>query len=125
MTGLLKQLHVTLAILTALSFSFRGLLMLRGSDLLHARWLRVAPHIIDTLLLASGLALAVLLYHAFYYQAWLLAKLAAIVVYILLGTVALKRGRSKGVRSLALLASLAVLAYIFAVAITRSPAPFA
>ena len=52
-------------------------------------------------------------------QAWLTAKVLALVVYIVLGTVALKRGKTRGVRAFALLAALATFAYIVAVALTR------
>lgn len=124
MLPFIKNFHVTFAYLTAAFFIVRGLLMLVDSPSRHRKWMRIAPHVIDTLLLASGLWLAVNMYSVFYHQPWLLAKLAGIVAYIILGTIALKRGRTKGIRFLALLGALAVLAYIFAVALHKSPVPF-
>lgn len=122
---LVKQAHVTFAVLTVLSFSGRGALMLYASRLPGNKWIRVAPHVIDTLLLLSGLILAVALFGAgFYRQPWLAAKLLAVVVYILLGRVALKTGRSRARRALAFAGSLALLGYILAVAVSKTPLPF-
>lgn len=119
--ALLRQAHVTLAVLTALGFALRGYWMLVGSPRLAAGWVRVAPHVVDALLLASGIAMAVGLSISPMVHPWFAAKLAGIIVYIGLGTVALKRGRSYRVRLAALSASLIVLAYIAAVALTRNP----
>jgi uncharacterized membrane protein SirB2 len=119
--ALLKQAHVGLAILTALGFVVRGYWMLMESPRLRARWVRIVPHVIDALLLASGITMAVGLAISPMARPWLAAKLVAVVIYIGLGTVALKRGRTYGQRVAALSASLLVLAYIVAVAITRNP----
>ncbi|MEX2524176.1 MAG: SirB2 family protein [Gammaproteobacteria bacterium] len=124
MLSFIKELHVTLAVLTAVLFIYRGVLMLAGSGRLHRKWLRITPHIVDTFLLASGLWMAIRYYSAFYYQPWLLVKLAAIVAYIVLGAIAIKRGRTKMIRILAFLGSLLILAYIFSVAVNKTPVPF-
>ena len=81
------------------------------------------PHVVDTLLLTSALVLVFWSGQYPFVQAWLTAKVLALVVYIVLGTIALKRGKTKGVRSFALLAALATFAYIVAVALTRNAAP--
>ena len=52
---------------------------------------------------------------------WLAIKLLAIVVYIVIGSIALKRGRTRGQRVAALVLSLLVLVYIFAVALRHDP----
>ena len=118
---LLKQLHVALALLTALSFCVRAGWMLSGSSLLHARWTRRLPHVVDTLLLATGIALAIELSISPLAHPWLAAKLLAVGAYVLLGSVALKRGRSYHARVTALLLSLLLLAYIFSVALHHDP----
>jgi uncharacterized membrane protein SirB2 len=82
---------------------------------------RIVPHVNDTVLLAAGVWLAVALRQAPGTSPWLTAKLAALVVYIVLGTLALRPGRPKGVRVAAWLAALAVFGYMVAVATTRSP----
>jgi uncharacterized membrane protein SirB2 len=121
----IKHLHVTFAALSGIFFLLRGLLMLADSPLLLRRWIRMAPHVVDTALLASALALVFLSGQYPFVQAWLTAKLIALVAYIVLGSIALKRGKTKGVRAFALFAALATFAYIVAVALTRQAAiPF-
>lgn len=115
----IKHLHIIFAVLSGSFFLLRGLWMLVDSPLLQRRWVRVAPHLVDTLLLASALGLVFWSGQYPFVQDWLTAKVLALLVYIVLGTVALKRGRTKGVRAFAWLAALAVFAYIVAVALTR------
>jgi uncharacterized membrane protein SirB2 len=118
---LLKWVHVGAATLSIAGFVARGALMLAGSPVLEARLVRVAPHVIDTLLLASALWLAVLVGEYPFVHGWLTAKLLALVVYIALGIVALRRGRSRRVRAAALAGALATAGYIVSVAVTRDP----
>jgi uncharacterized membrane protein SirB2 len=118
----IKHLHVTCAVLSGSFFMLRGLWMLTDSPLLQRRWVRVVPHVVDTLLLATALLLVFWSGQYPFVQPWLTAKVLALVAYIVLGTVALKRGRTKGVRTLALAAALAVFSYIVAVALTRQAA---
>ena len=119
-----KYLHVTCAILSGSFFLLRGFWMLADSPLLQRRWVKTLPHVVDTLLLSSALVLVFWSRQYPFVQLWLTAKVLALVVYIVLGTVALKRGKTKGVRAFALLAALAVFAYILAVALTRHAAVF-
>jgi uncharacterized membrane protein SirB2 len=121
---LLKQVHVACAALSVVGFALRGALMLRDSVLLKSRLARVAPHVVDTLLLASAIALSWQSGQYPFAQSWLTAKLLALVAYIVLGTVALKRGRSKNVRTVAFYLALFVVLYIVSVAVTRDPAGF-
>jgi uncharacterized membrane protein SirB2 len=118
---LLKQLHVACAILSVIGFAIRGALMLRDSPLLASRLARIAPHVVDTVLLASAIALAWLGGQYPFAQSWLTAKVLALVVYIGLGTLALKRGRSKAARATAFALALATVLYIVSVALTRNP----
>jgi len=120
---LLKTVHVGCALLSAAGFMTRGAWMLTESPLLGARLTRVLPHIVDTLLLAAGVGLAWRSHQYPFAQPWLTAKLTALVLYIVLGSVALWRGRSRATRLGALLAALAALTYIFAVALTRQALP--
>jgi uncharacterized membrane protein SirB2 len=121
---LVKQIHVICAMLSVTGFALRGALMLRDSVLLQSRLARVAPHVVDTLLLASAVALAWQSGLYPFAQAWLTAKLFALVAYIVLGTVALKRGRTRAVRAGAFALALATALYLFSVALTRNPAGF-
>lgn len=98
--------------------------MLAASPMLDRAWVKTLPHLVDALLLASALGLAGWS-HQYPGQApWLTAKVAALVAYIVLGAVALKRGKSLRVRAAALAAALLTFMYIVAVATTKHPLPF-
>jgi uncharacterized membrane protein SirB2 len=120
----LKALHVGCVIASISGFALRGALMLLDSPLLQARFARIAPHVVDTLLLASALWLAALIGQYPFVQGWLTAKVLGLVAYIVLGTVALKRARSKPVRAAAFALALLAAAYIVSVALTRDPLGF-
>lgn len=111
-----------LALLTIAGFLLRGYWMMRASPLLRHRVTRVAPHIIDTLFLASGIALVFTINLPVLQSGWLLAKLAGLVIYIGLGMTALRFGRSPEGRMLAFVGAAATFAYIVGVAYAKSPA---
>ncbi|BDT57502.1 SirB family protein [Massilia varians] len=117
----LKHLHVSFVALSGLLFLVRGIWMLRASPNLAQRWARIVPHIVDTLLLASAIGLAVVSHQYPGQMPWLTAKVVGLVAYIVLGTIALKRGRTQGVRTAAFVGALACFAYIVAVAVTKNP----
>lgn len=117
----LKATHIACAILSIAGFALRGPMMFAGSPLLAARFVRVAPHVVDSVLLASALALAWLSGQYPFAQGWLTAKVLALVAYIALGTVALKPGRSRVARRTAFVLALATALYIVSVALTRDP----
>ena len=117
----LKQLHIACVVLSYAGFVVRGVWMMRGSPLLAARWVRVVPHMNDTLLLASAIALAMMSGQYPLQQAWLTAKVIALVLYIALGMVALRAGRGQALRIAAWSAAQLVFLYIVAVALTRNP----
>jgi uncharacterized membrane protein SirB2 len=119
---LLKIVHVGCAALSLSGFVLRGAWMWRGSPCLKARVTRVLPHVIDSLLLAAGIALAVRARQYPFVAPWLTAKLAALILYIALGSIALKYGRNRRQRFWAFVAAILVFAYIIAVAITRHAA---
>jgi uncharacterized membrane protein SirB2 len=121
---LVKYVHVGSVVLSIAGFIARGALMLAGSPLLQARFVRVAPHVVDTVLLASAAWLALMLQQYPFVHGWLTAKVLGLLAYIVLGTVALRRGRTKGVRAAALAGALLAAAYVVAVALTRHPLPF-
>lgn len=112
---------MSLAALSLLLFTLRGAWMLAESPLRDARWTRIAPHIIDTLFLATGLWLAIRIGQYPFVQPWLTAKVFGLVAYIILGSIALKRGRTRAIRGAAFVAALAVFAYIVGVARARHP----
>lgn len=124
MIALFKHLHMTFALLTLISFFVRGIWMLLGkSSMLQKRWVKIAPHIIDTVLLVSAVVLAVLMSYSPTAHPWLMAKIVALLLYIGLGLVAFKHSRP-AVRLTAWLAALAVFFYIVSVAFSKDPMGF-
>jgi uncharacterized membrane protein SirB2 len=122
--ALIKHLHLATIVVTLALFLLRGVWMLMDSPRLQARWTRIVPHINDTLLLASGIALAVLMQQYPLVHGWLTAKLFALIAYIALGTLALRRGKTKAQRVTAWIAALLVFGYMLAVARAHDPLPF-
>ncbi len=121
---LVKYVHVGSVVLSIAGFIARGGLMLAGSPLLRARFVRVAPHIVDTVLLASALILAWMLQQYPFVHGWLTAKVIGLLAYIVLGVVALRRGRTRVQRVGAFAGALLAAAYVVAVALTKNPLPF-
>jgi uncharacterized membrane protein SirB2 len=115
----MKHLHVTCVVLSIGGFVARGVLMLADSPRRHAHWLRVVPHVNDTVLLAAALTLTVLTGQYPFVDAWLSAKVFGLIAYIVLGSVALRDGPSKRIRAAAWLSALLVFAYVAAVALNR------
>lgn len=120
----LKHLHVTCVAISGTGFFLRGLLMLADSPLLQQRWLRTVPHVNDALLLAAAIGLALVTAQYPFVQPWLTAKIFGLIGYIILGSVALKAGRTREQRIGAWLAALATFGYVVSVALTRDPAGF-
>ena len=121
---LLKNIHVTCVVLSLSGFFARGVLMLVESPLLKAPWVRITPHAVDTVLLASAIALAATIQQYPGFHGWLTAKVIGLIVYIVLGVVALKRGKTRAVRIAAWIAALVVFAYVVSVAMTKHPLGF-
>lgn len=120
-----KHVHVGCVALSYAGFFARGLLMIHGAPLLNARWVRIAPHAVDTVLLASAIVLVVMSRQYPFIESWLTAKVLALILYIVLGTIALRRGRTMHERVAAWTAAQIVFLYMVAVAVTRSALPWA
>jgi len=120
----LKTLHLTTIALSLALFVLRGLWMIAESPRLQARWARIVPHLNDTVLLVSGISLAYTLGLSPLEHGWLAAKIVALLAYIMLGTIALKRGKTRGQRIAAWIAALLVFGYMVAVAVAHDPVPF-
>jgi uncharacterized membrane protein SirB2 len=119
----LKHLHALTVVITLALFLLRGFWMLVDSPRLQAHWLRIVPHGNDTLLLFAAIAMLGVGGLNPLQNPWIMAKIIGLLAYIALGTVALKRGRTKAIRVKALIAALGVFAYIVAVALTKQVIP--
>ena len=119
----LRALHITCAGLSIAGFALRWVWMLMDSRLVAARATKIVPHVVDTLLLLSAIALVAIIGFG-PNAAWLSAKIAGLVVYIVLGTFALKRGRTKGARAVFGVLAIVVFAFVASVARTHDPLGF-
>ncbi|MCC5857647.1 MAG: SirB2 family protein [Ectothiorhodospiraceae bacterium] len=120
----IKAVHQASAGLSLALFFLRGIWMLGWPGLLRARWVRIVPHVIDTALLTSAVLLAWMAQQYPFVHGWITAKVVALLIYIGLGTIALKRGPTRTVRLAAWLAAIAVFLYIGAVAFSKQVIPF-
>lgn len=120
----IKHLHMGAVALSALGFGARGLASLNGAAWVRSRTAKILPHIVDTVLLASAIALAALLRLNPAHTPWLLAKIVGLLLYIGLGMLALRPTLSRPVRASAGLGALLVLGWIASVAMSKSPLGF-
>ena len=120
---MLKLIHIALAYLTVFGFVVRGIWVLTDSPLRQQKWVRIVPHVIDTGLLALGVALMVTLSLS-PWSGWLAAKLLGLLAYIGFGVVTM-RASSRPLQLVGFAGALICVGYIFAVAFTRSAWPFA
>lgn len=120
----IKHLHMLLAVVSILGFILRGVWMMRGSALLEKRVVRVLPHVVDTLLLLTAIALSVMIAQYPFVAGWVTAKVVGLVAYIVLGVIALRRGRTLGIRMLAFAGAIVVFAWIASVAVSKTPSGF-
>ena len=118
----LKYVHIALAIFSISGFLIRGFWMMADSALLGHKAVRIAPHVVDTVFLISGIALVLQLAFPVLQSPWLLAKFAGLVVYVLLGAIALRRGPTMAIRCVAFVGALSAFAYIVGAAVSKSPA---
>lgn len=116
-----RAVHIGCALVSIAGFALRGYWMATSNPLLQRRLSKVLPHLVDTLLLASAIAMLVMWRLSPLQADWLLAKIMALLVYIGLGMVALRFGRSRPVRITAWLAALGTALYIVSVAYNKSP----
>ena len=120
-----KHVHIVCVVLSISGFCLRGWLMMKKSVLAgrqpERRWLRILPHVNDTILLAAALTLMVLIGQYPFVDAWLTVKIFGLITYIILGSLALKPGRSPRLRVAAGVAAIAVFGWIVSVALTKHP----
>ena len=117
----LRHLHIGCAVLSIGLFALRGALMLADSPWQGNVVLRYLPHAVDTVLLTSALMLTTVIRQYPFSTGWLTAKVVLLVAYILLGSTALRRGRTKPVRVAALIGALLAVGYLVTVARAHHP----
>ncbi len=119
-----KEIHILCVLVTFVGFIGRGILIMRRSPVMSQRWLKIVPHVNDTLLLATAIYLAVQLNIAPWDTLWLGVKLVLVLLYIGLGMVVMRPRFSFKTRITLWVVGLVVFAYIVSIALTKSVTPW-
>jgi uncharacterized membrane protein SirB2 len=117
----IRAVHVAAVIASGMLFLLRGFAVQLGAKWAMAAPLRYLSYTIDTVLLTAALMLVTILHQYPFVQGWLTAKVLLLIVYVVLGSFALKRGRTRAVRISCWVAAL--LVYLFIVSIARAHSP--
>ncbi|MDH2917160.1 MAG: SirB2 family protein [Gallionella sp.] len=120
---MLKAIHITCVALSYSLFLLRGIWLMRHSPIMRQRWLKIAPHSIDTILLTSAILLAWQLGYTPFNSPWLAAKILALLLYIGLGMLAFRFAKTDSMRLVAWLSAQLAFFYIVAAAVTHDPFP--
>lgn len=115
----LKHIHVSLVVLSVSFFVLRYYWRFRATARLQERWIKIAPHVLDTVLLASAIGLMVSSGHYPIQQIWLSAKIIALIGYIVFASFALKRAKTSTSAHLYFLAALSCISYMVWLARTK------
>lgn len=117
----IRWLHIAAVIGSGSLFALRGVMMLARSRFANHPALRVMSVVIDTILLGAALLLVAIIHQYPFVHTWLTAKVVLLAVYIVLGHMALKRGRSRAARAVSYVAALIVFGYIVGIARLHDP----
>jgi uncharacterized membrane protein SirB2 len=121
---MLKNIHIFSVLISFTLFFIRGLWVMRGSAMMHQKWVKIVPHVNDTILLGTAIALTISIGQYPFVEGWLTAKLLALVAYICLGVEAFRLAKTDMGRAAAWLAALVVFLFIVSVAMTKAPFGF-
>jgi len=121
---LVKNIHIACVASSYALFFLRGVWLIQGSSIMRQRWVKIVPHVTDTLLLASAITLAIGTRQYPGVDAWLTAKVTGLLFYIGLGMMAFRFGKTMRARISAWVAAQMAFFYIVAVALTHNPLPF-
>lgn len=117
----LRTLHIACVLLSGALFFARGTSVLAGAAWPMRTPVRLTSYAIDSVLLAAALGLAAILPVTLFANGWLTAKIVLLLVYIALGTFALKRARTQRGRALCFVGAVAVFLFMISVARAHHP----
>ena len=124
MYEIVKHIHFTAIALSVVLFVLRFILSTMQSPILQKKWLKILPHIVDTLLLISAGTLCVLLKQYPFVDLWVTEKFLALAMYLFMVTLALKLGRTGFMRGVGFVGALSWIAYAGIVAVSKQPILF-
>lgn len=115
-----KIIHIISVVLSYILFSLRGIWMMQESHFLKQRWVKILPHIIDTILLISAITLVTMIQQYPGFNVWISAKIGGLFLYIILGMTALRFGKTKKIKIISWILAQIIFFYIVLVAITKN-----
>ncbi|TDF42303.1 invasion protein [Alteromonadaceae bacterium M269] len=121
MYAAIKHLHLTAVALSVLLLVLRFIWLQRSSDMLQKKWVKIVPHAIDTVLLLSAATLCVLIAQYPFVHGWITEKFIAVIIYIFMGFVALKIGKTKRTQWIGFVGAIFWLAVIGKLAVLKQP----
>lgn len=121
---MIKLIHMSAAFISISLFLLRGFWVFSESQMMSKKWVKIVPHVNDTVLLVSAIFLAVGINQYPFTYDWLTAKFIALLLYIIFGMFALKRAKDKKGKAIFFVLALMTFGYIVMTALTRSAAWF-
>ena len=115
-----KLIHMSTAFISISLFMLRGFWVYRESTMMNKKWVKIVPHINDTILLITAVILTFATQQYPFVDSWLTAKFTALIIYIILGMFALKRAKELKNKAIFFALSLLMFSYIVGVALTRT-----
>ncbi len=113
--------HIGTVAVSGSLFALRGLARMAGWPFANHAVVRYFSYLNDTLLLTAAILLTLIVHQYPLLDAWLTVKVVLLAVYIVLGVIALRRGRTPRIRATAFVAALATFGFIISVALTQDP----
>jgi uncharacterized membrane protein SirB2 len=117
----IKLVHVVAVLSSGTLFALRALAVQLGQRWAMAAPVRYVSYSVDTVLLTAALMLMTVLHQFPFVNSWLTVKVTLVAVYIVLGTLALKRARTRRARLACTVAALLVFGLIVSIARTHNP----
>ena len=121
---MIKLIHMSTAFISINLFILRGVWLYKDSSMMNKKWVKIVPHVNDTILLISAIILAISIQQYPFVHHWLSAKIIALFAYIVLGMYALKRAKSRKNKVIFFILAIVTFIYIVMVAIRRNPTWF-
>lgn len=120
---MIKTIHITTVFLSILLFVSRGFWIYILNKQQLARWMKIVPHVNDTVLLVTGITLTIQVQQYPLVDSWLTVKLICLLIYIFLGMVAMKWRASTKTGLFSWIAAILVFIYMITVALKKNPLP--
>ena len=117
---MIKLIHMSTAFISISLFLLRGFWVYRNSTMMNKKWVKIVPHVNDTVLLITAIILSLSIQQYPFTDSWLTAKFTALIIYIVLGMFALKRAKELKNKVIFFILSLLMFGYIVGVALTRT-----